>query len=203
MMRLDHLAVCCATLAEGADHVEAALGLRPGPGGRHPLMGTHNLLLGLGDVYLEVIAIDPDAPAPARPRWFDLDRFAGRPRLANWVAACDDLQAEIAQGPHGIGTPIELHRGDLRWRMAVPADGRLPFDGLCPALIEWQGTAHPTAALSDHGARLTQLSFSHPDAAGLRAALGRRIVDPRLTFAEGPQRLAAEILTPAGPRHLS
>lgn len=24
-------------------------------------------------MYLEVIAVDPDAPAPTRPRWFSLD----------------------------------------------------------------------------------------------------------------------------------
>jgi hypothetical protein len=202
-MRIDHLAVCCRTLAEGADHVEAALELRPGPGGRHALMGTHNLLLGLGDVYLEVIAIDPDAPAPARPRWFDLDRFAGRPRLCAWIAACGDLEAEIARGPDGIGASVNLQRGDLRWRMAVPVDGRLPFDGLFPALIEWQGTAHPTAALADHGARLTRLTVSHPDGAGLRAALGRRIDDPRLAVVTGPVGLSVEIMTPSGPRHLA
>ena len=75
-MRLDHLAVSAATLAEGTAHVEAALGIVLEPGGRHDRMGTHNRLLGLGDIYLEVIATDPDAPEPAWPRWFDLDNFA-------------------------------------------------------------------------------------------------------------------------------
>lgn len=48
-------------------------------------MGTHNLMLRLGDSsYLEIIAINPAAPAPGRPRWFALDRLAGdgSPRLA-------------------------------------------------------------------------------------------------------------------------
>ena len=32
-------------------------------------MGTHNLLMRIGDqVYLELIAIDPEAPTPGRPR---------------------------------------------------------------------------------------------------------------------------------------
>jgi hypothetical protein len=30
----------------------------------------------------------------------------------------------------GTGIPVDLARGDYRWRMAVPADGRLPFDSL-------------------------------------------------------------------------
>ena len=54
--------------------------------------GTHNLLLGLDDgLYLEVISIDPGAPQPAFPRWFDLDRFSGVPRISNWICRTDAL----------------------------------------------------------------------------------------------------------------
>ena len=46
-------------------------------------MSTHNHLMRLGNsAFLEVISIDPDAPAPARTRWFDLDDPAMRARLA-------------------------------------------------------------------------------------------------------------------------
>ncbi|MEH6774342.1 MAG: VOC family protein, partial [Cereibacter changlensis] len=105
MIRLDHLAVAAETLDEGVAAVEAALGVTLAGGGQHGHMGTHNRLLGLGDLYLEVIAVEPAAPAPAWPRWFDLDHFPGPPRLANWVARCDDLDAEIAASPAGIGAP--------------------------------------------------------------------------------------------------
>ncbi len=55
-------------LRDGAQNI-ATLGIAPGPGGVHPFMGTHNRLLRLGPrLYLELIAIDPDAPAPAQPR---------------------------------------------------------------------------------------------------------------------------------------
>ncbi|MFT7058852.1 MAG: hypothetical protein ACJASV_001357, partial [Pseudorhodobacter sp.] len=77
MLRLDHIAVAANTLAEGTAWVEAQLGVTLAPGGQHPLMATHNRLLGLADDYLEVITINPDAPAPPHPRWFDLDRFSG------------------------------------------------------------------------------------------------------------------------------
>jgi hypothetical protein len=202
-MRLDHLAVSAATLAEGVAAVEAALGVALAPGGVHPHMGTHNRLLGLGDIYLEVIAPDPTAPRPAWPRWFDLDRFSGPPRLTNWIAACDDLEAEIACGPDGVGTPLALERGDLRWRMAVPATGRLPFDDAFPALIQWQGSAHPAQRLPDAGVRLTRLEVIHPQAAALAGALAGRLDDPRVVLLAGPARaLRAEFLTPSGPRHL-
>ena len=43
--QLDHLIVAAATLAEGVAWCEDMLGVTPGPGGQHPLMGTHNRLL--------------------------------------------------------------------------------------------------------------------------------------------------------------
>ena len=202
-MRLDHLAVSAMTLEEGVAHVEAALGVALAPGGQHPLMATHNRLLGLGDVYLEVIAADPAAPPPARPRWFDLDRFSGTPRLTNWIAACDDLEAEVAQGPKGVGVPVALARGDLRWQMAVPATGRLPFDDAFPALIRWDGTLHPAGLLPDAGVRLLRLEIAHPQAADLRTALDGRLADPRVVIVPGPEKaMQASFATPGGTRRL-
>ena len=202
MLVFDHIAVSASTLAEGVAHVEAALGVTLAGGGQHPHMATHNRLLNLGDLYLEVIAADPAQPRPAWPRWFDLDRFSGPPRLTNWVARCDDLAAEIALSPHGIGTPVALQRGDFRWQMAVPATGILPFDGAFPALIRWEGTAHPAPRLPDAGVRLVALDITHPDAAALTKALQGRISDARLRLHVGPQAMQATFLTPQGIRHL-
>src|SRR5215213_5147612 len=97
---LDHLVVACRSLDAGRAWCEATFGVAPQPGGRHALMGTHNLLLSLASerypkAYLELIAIDPDAPTPTptptQPRWFDLDDASlqaaiGTPRLVHWVA---------------------------------------------------------------------------------------------------------------------
>ena len=202
-MRLDHLAVSAMSLEDGVAHVEAALGVALAPGGQHPHMATHNRLLGLGDIYLEVIAADPSAPAPAWPRWFDLDRFTGAPRLTNWIAACDDLEAEVARGPDGVGVPVALARGDLRWKMAVPATGRLPFDDAFPALIQWEGTGHPVQRLPDSGVRLLRLEIAHPDAAALRKALAGRLEDARVVIVEGAKKaMQASFATPGGTRLL-
>ncbi len=202
-MRIDHLAIVSRTLAEGVAYVEDTLGIVMAGGGQHPTMGTHNRLLGMGDVYLEVIAVDPSLPTPPRPRWFDMDQFAGPPLLANWVMACDDLEAGLALCPPGSGVPMELARGDLRWTMAVPADGRLPYDGAFPALIEWQCDRHPTQVLPDSGLRLTRLEIAHPEAKALRVALGRLTTDPRIMVIEGPAKvLRAEFSTSFGPRRL-
>ena len=201
-MRFDHLAVACTALGDGVATVEEALGVDLAPGGRHVLMSTHNRLLSLGpDEYLEVIAPDPDAAPPGRARWFGLDRFAGRPRPAAWIAATDSLEADAATLP-GSGRITALSRGDFRWRMAIPDDGWLPFDGLAPALIQWDTPAHPAPHLPDAGIRLSRLVIAHPQAADLRALLARHLSEPRIVTEPGPPALRAEFVTPHGPRVL-
>ncbi len=204
MLRFDHIAMSALTLAEGTEAVEAALGLALAGGGQHRHMASHNRLLGLGDLYLEVIATDPAAAKPHWPRWFDLDNFSGPPRLTNWVAQCDDIATEAALSPPGVGIPVALSRGVYSWQMAVPPDGKLPFDGAFPALIQWQPPHHPTQALPDTGARLTRLEIAHPDAQSLTQALATRLTDPRIQITQGPvTALRATFSTPHGPRSLS
>ena len=45
----DHLTVAALTLEQGIAYVQRALGVAIPPGGTHPLMGTHNHLMRLGD----------------------------------------------------------------------------------------------------------------------------------------------------------
>ena len=203
MLRLDHLAVVAADLETGVAAVEAALGVRLAAGGQHPHMGTHNRLLNLGDAYLEVIAPDPAQPRPTHARWFSMDRFTGPPRLTNWICATDDLDAALAEAPEGAGTATALSRGDFRWRISIPASGTLPFDDAFPAMIQWEGSAHPAPRLPDAGVRLTGLTLIHPQATALRAWLAPRLSDPRVTVEAGPAKaMRATFATPAGPRHL-
>jgi hypothetical protein len=198
----DHLVVTATDLAAGAAEVEAALGVPLEPGGRHATMGTHNRLLSLGPgLYLEVIAPDPGLPAPAQPRWFDLDRFAGPARLTHWAARTGDLDAALAAAPPGTGRIHALARDAFRWRVAIPEDGRHPFGGAFPLLIEWQGPAHPADRLTDRGCRLERLTLRHPAAAALRAAL-EGLADPRIAVEPGGPGLEARIATPAGTRVL-
>lgn len=203
MLVFDHIAISAKDLEAGVDAVEAALGVKLAGGGEHPHMATHNRLLGLGDLYLEVIAPNPAAPRPAWPRWFDLDNFNGPPRLTNWVARSESLTADLAACPKGTGTPVDLQRGDYRWTMAVPADGKLPFDGTFPALIQWHGTLHPAGTLPESGVRLTRLEIAHPQADALLTALKPLFQDPRIHITQGPAKaMRATFTTPHGPRTL-
>lgn len=167
--QLDHLVVAARSLDEGAAWCEATLGIVPGPGGKHPLMGTHNRLFAIASdrhprAYFEIIAIDPDAPSPGRTRWYDLDDPALQRTLANdgpalihWVAACVGIDAEIAAlQAHGIerGEALAVERatprGPLRWRISVRADGARLGNGAWPTLIEWDGP-HPADTMAPSG----------------------------------------------------
>ncbi|RBI86820.1 VOC family protein [Rhodosalinus halophilus] len=202
-MEIDHLAVAGETLEAALAHVEAALGVTLAEGGRHARFGTWNRLLSLGEAeYLEAIAVDPEAAPPGVPRWFGLDALTGGPRLQAWIVRVADLDAAVAALPEA-GRAVPLERGDLRWRMAVPEAGALPWDGVFPALIEWEGTAHPAPRLPDAACRLESLEVRYPAAEALAARLGPHLSDPRVRFVAGTPGLAAEIATPAGTRRLA
>lgn len=200
-MELDHLAVAGTTLNEASAVIETALGVAMQPGGQHQVFGTHNRLLGLEEgLYIEAIAIDPSVAHPGRARWFDLDNFKGPARLGNWICRTGDLGATLAGLPQNVGAPLQLSRGDVRWRMAVPDDGLLPFDNMFPALIQWQGRLRPGAMLAPSGCALRRLVVSHPLAQDLRASV--RLNDPRVVFETGDVGLMAEFDTPHGQRVL-
>jgi hypothetical protein len=204
VLTLDHIAVAGETLAEAVAHVEDALGVVMAPGGVHVEMGTHNRLLALGPgLYLEAIAVNPEAAHPARPRWFDLDRFLGPARLSNWIARTDDLAAALGAAPEGTGVPVSFTRGKYHWQMAVPGSGRLPWDGAAPALIQWDGALHPADQLPDAGLRLERLFVGHPEAGALLAAFPALANMAGVEVTHAPRvRLRAEIRTPDGPRML-
>lgn len=202
MLQLDHLAVAAETLEAGRDAVQDALSIALEPGGRHAHFATHNMLLGLEDgLYLEVIATDPASTKPDYPRWFDLDRFSGRPRPQVWVCRTDDLEQVVEALPQA-GTPVALERGDLRWRMAVPANGTLPYDNCFPAVMKWDCLGHPSNRLTASGCRLRRLVVSHPEAAALVRQLEPHLADAPVVFEPGQAGLKAEFDTPSGPRVL-
>lgn len=96
--RLDHIVIGAATLEQGVTYIRETLGIEIPPGGEHFHMGTHNHLMQLGnEIFLEVMAINPKAVAPNRPRWFGLDdpfikaQLEYQPRLLTWVVNTPDI----------------------------------------------------------------------------------------------------------------
>ena len=211
---LDHLVVAASSLAAGREWCEATFGVSPQTGGKHPSMATHNLLLSLASprfprAYLEIIAIDPEAPPPARRRWYDLDepalqaRLTAGPALVHWVARTGDLGAGavvLREAGFDPGDLVDAERmtprGLLRWRIAIVAGGRRHARGAVPLLIEW-GDVHPSDDLPESGVALRSL-----DIGGVDPALATRLGVTALAGASArPGTVASPIVAElSGPR---
>lgn len=213
---IDHLVIGAADLDEGRQYVENLLGVPTSPGGRHPQMGTHNCLLSLGSsTYLEVIAIDPEAPAPSRSRWFGLDnpettaRLAEEPCLLTWVVH-GVKTADLAPPLRDDLGPVEImRRGKLEWRITIPIDGRPPANGALPALIEWSTPDHPAQGLPDQGCRLRGISLHQAQGEAIARVftdlgiMGLSADASQSKAAGDAPFLVADIQTPRGLRHIT
>lgn len=226
MPALDHLVIVASDLAQGVAWCEQTLGVAPGAGGAHPLMGTHNRLLRIDgpsftNAYLEIIAIDqaavPQRQAPLR-RWFDMDDAAlmhdvaaRGPRLAHWVARVDDLAHSLSVlSALGINRGRQLAaqrdtpQGLLSWQISVRDDGQRLMAGCLPTLIQW-GARHPAHDMPRSALFLQSLQLQHPQADALRQALQAigLEADAQLDVQAGPAQLRAVLQTPRGEVTLS
>jgi hypothetical protein len=212
MLKLDHLTVIAPTLAEGVSHVRACLDLDVPFGQRHGYMATYNHLLQLGDsVYLEIVALDPRADGPGRPRWFGLDDQRrvrsdweeGR-RLRGWVARTDSIAAVIASRAGLFGEKVPLPPLQPSFDFAIPPDGSLPLDGAVPSIIDRRGKPRSMRTIADLGARLLSFSLEHPEAGAIAALYRELDVDRPPVIVQGPTlRYRSQIETLAGLRELS
>jgi hypothetical protein len=214
--RIDHLVVVADTLEQGSRWCESTLGATPVAGGRHALMGTHNRLLAIGsdrfpDSYLEIIAVDPDAPPPNRPRWFGMDdpalREAARatPRLvhaAARTAMIEMVRWGLINCGLNPGAPIAAQRdtaaGLLKWRITVRDDGLTECAGALPTLIEWAGP-HPCDRLPKSPVALRELTLRGLPAQALDVLkLPAVKTPPRTGVATREPALSATFETPQG-----
>ena len=203
--KIDHFAIGAASLDQGVAALKTALGVMVPRGGKHVAMSTHNCVMQAGnESFLEIIAIDPEAPPPDRARWFTLDdpatqqRLAERPRALCWVVGTAELDAIVANSPVDLGEVVPFSRGDRSWRLTVPKDGSLPERGLVPAFIEWSPGPHPSTGMQDLGATLKTVRLTHPEPEWLSEVLKALQVDHLADVAEGPRALAFVLDTPAG-----
>ena len=197
MTKLDHIIFGCTDLNEGQTILAAQLGIPPAARGKHDMMGTHNALWNMGDAYIELVAIDPDAPDPGRPRWFGLSDpamqacFVDGPKLINWAVSVDDIAPVSAKSPVTLGPVEAFARNDLRWNVAVPEGGGPGLNGAFPLTINWTEGMHPAERLPDVGLRCEDLAIVHPQAREIIDALGP--IDGPVTITEGPMSLTCRI----------
>lgn len=211
MLELDHLAIIAPNLEAGRAHVREILGVDMPFGGTHPQMGTHNCLMRIGDTtFLEIIAIDPDAPNPKHPRWFGLDDHARVTdtwskglRLRGWIARTNRLPQLLAMHGDDFGTAMQISRGPRNWLFAVRPDGTLPGDGGLPNLIDWGAEGSPAPAMFDAGIRLKKLALEHPDPKAMTDKLATIGYENPPVVRQGAEpHLIALFTTPLGDREL-
>lgn len=198
-MKLDHIAFVAQSLEQAQAYASQRFGVALPAGGKHPLMGTHNLVTRIAPgVFLEFIAIDPEAPPPDRTRWFALDRLMregaleAAPRLFGWVASVPGLARNTGEFPqHEL---LEVTRGDLRWHFFHRKDGEAEAGGCWPALIDWAGGQSPADRMQEVGLRLSRFQLAHPEMATIREKLQRLGWD-----ADGAENRAVELTDAVRP----
>jgi hypothetical protein len=166
---VDHLVVGSADLELGIAWIADRLGVAPVLGGVHDGFGTRNALLGLGDQYLEVLALDPEQPDTSSPISAQLSTLM-TPKLLTVAIAKSDLTNPV---------PMSRVRPDgvrLQWE--------LEFTATPLFFIDWKDTPRPSG-LPD-GGRLSSLSITTPDPAMLAGV-------PGVAVREGAWDIAASV----------
>jgi len=89
---LDHIIIGVNNLEQATKIFGEKLGLKASGGGIHPVGGTANRIIVIGDTYLELITVR----APAEAQQSILDRLSKGEGYLNFVLASNDIQADSA-----------------------------------------------------------------------------------------------------------
>ncbi len=146
MYKLDHIVFGAYTLEEGTEFVENILQANLSDIGYHKDMGTHNRVIRISDqVYLEVVAIDPQIRNLKNKKWFNLDnpklqyKLKKSPQIISYVIENNDLKIPKYYDPF-----FDASRDNYRWQFAMPTckknilQSEIVESGIIPSLISWK-----------------------------------------------------------------
>ncbi len=202
MAALDHIVYAAPDLAAGTAAVEALVGMAAAPGGPHPGVGTRNTLMSLGDdVYLEIIAPDPEQSDPPNGRPFGIDKMNGGRLITFAVHASDgetihDVTAAMSAcgedpGPVSAMSRVKPDGEEIHWSLTTSAG-----PGLVPFVINWGDTTHP-ATVTPTGCTLVSLAGTHPDPDHINALYSAIGIEVAVTAGDAAS-LEATLDTPNG-----
>ena len=190
--RIDHIVIGAANLISGTNILETKLSTKFSPGGDHQVMGTHNKLLKLqSNIYLEVIANNPNVSKPSRQRWFSLDessikeKIKKSPRLLCWVLEVDNIEDTVKKCGYNPGEILQLSRDELTWKVTVPSNGKLVENGVLPVLIEWPSNQHPSKKLNNSKVSINKISLFHPEPYKIKSIISNLIESDLIHVSEG------------------
>jgi hypothetical protein len=181
--QIDHLMLGIDDLDRGVKAFEAATGVKPVYGGKHP-GGTHNALVSLGDgMYLEILAVQRGVTVPAD--YADLKKMKTLTPIGWAVSSRDtaELRNRLSAADIAVSEPVGGSRttptgSTLSWQSFAlnESSSEVPF------FIVWsEQTAHPSTT-SPIGCKLQQWSIASPRANDLEKL--RRALDLRIDVAE-------------------
>lgn len=203
--RIDHLVIAASDLISGTKILEVKLSSKFSPGGNHQIMGTHNKLLKLqSDMYLEVIANNPNAENPSRQRWFSLDeaitkkKIKHSPRALCWLLEVNDIENTVKKCGYNPGKILQISRGALTWKITVPTNGMLVENGVLPALIEWTSDQHPSKKLNHNMISMNMLTLFHPEPSRIKKIIFNLIESDMIQVFEGVPKIEFNFNTPNG-----
>ncbi len=141
--KIDHLVVGSNNLDEGTQYIEKLLKVKLSKIGKHRNFGTHNRVLSLGGIYLEVIAIDDQSDFKPINCWFSLDqdyvkqKILKKPTLISFVISSkknEDLRTHESA--------IFVERDHYFWNFRKPKTNLIdnvlfPYEDIFPSLIYW------------------------------------------------------------------
>jgi hypothetical protein len=166
---IDHIVVGSSDLDRGVAWVADRLGVRPVFGGIHDGVGTRNALLGLGDQYLEVLALDPSQP----------DTSSGLSTLIASLTTPTVVTVAVAKSPLDHPVPMSRVRPD-----GVRLEWELEFTSTPLFFIDWKASPRPSGLPEAGG--ITALDITTPEPELL---IGVEAV----TVSEGPWEVVVDI----------
>ena len=203
--RIDHIVIGTSNLISGTNILEIKLNTKFSSGGEHQIMGTHNNLLKLqSDIYLEVIANNPNVDKPSRRRWFSLDeartkeKIKHSPRALCWVLEVDNIENAVKKCGYNPGEILQISRGELTWKITVPSNGSLADNGVLPALIEWPSDQHPSKKLTNSKVSINKLSLFHPESYKIKTIISNLIESDLIHISEGFPKIELILTTQNG-----
>ena len=177
--QIDHIILGIDDLDRGVMAFEAATGVKPVYGGKHP-GGTHNALVSLGEgLYLEILAVQEGVTVQGN--------FAGLKSMKTltpigWAVSSNDsaqLRKRLSAAGIAVSEPVDGSRitptgSSLSWQSFLLKENSAEV----PFFIVWsEQTAHPSTT-SPGGCKLQQWSVASPrvkDLEQLRQALDLRV----------------------------
>lgn len=199
---IDHLVLATPDLELGISFVRQHFGVDPIPGGNHPVYGTRNALVGLGErCYLEIIGPDLDILEIDEVKVFGIHERQ-QPNLVTWAVRGNDLE-EFAESARGelidlgavaVGNRRQPDGRELTWQFTDPLAARM--GGVLPFFIDWGDSPHPAASLSGE-CELIDFGLQHPHVGEVQKRLRFLGLDVRVEPAAQP-RVVARIRTPGG-----